>query len=137
MDGAAKSLVSLLESDTVKIVCKDQFDDDCDDATDDSKSLLESTIELTKLSSNNIEDTAISAAASTIISMIESITIITFEQKNMFLSLIVTIKSTVLVYISQISLVESNKLKISGALSFPGAETTIDQVDENEARRSK
>ena len=132
MDGAAKSLVLLLESDTVKIVCKDQFDDDCDDATDDSKSLLESTIELTKLSSNNIEDTAISAAASTIISMIESITIITFEQKNMFLSLIVTIKSTVLVYISQISLVESNKLKISGALSFPGAETTIDQVDEND-----
>ena len=130
MDKAAQSLNTLLKSDSTKFVCQDQFDDDCDDASDDTKSLLDATVELTELSNNNIEDEQISVAASSIISSLTSITIITFEQKSILFSLIATIKSTVLIYISQISLVESNKLKIGGALAFPGAETTIDKIDE-------
>ena len=35
----------------------------------------------------------------------------------------------VFIYVSQISIIESAKLEIAGALAFPGASITIDQVD--------
>ena len=86
MDNAAKSLNTLLNSDSTRFVCQDQFDEDCDDASDDTKSLLDATVELTDLSSNNIEDTQISVAATSIISSLTSITIFTYEQKSLFIS---------------------------------------------------
>ena len=130
MDKAAKAIETLLDSST--IVCKDKFDDDCDDVTIESKQLMDATIELTKLSSDNIEGSEISTKAASIVSSVSSVTTIPLQQKNILLSLVSTIKNTVLIYISQISVVESNKLKIGGALAFPGATTTVDKVDEND-----
>ena len=108
-----------------------QFDDNCDDVKEDSATLLEKVVALTKLSSANLEDSSIATASTEIISLISSITVISFQQKATIITLISTIKSTVLVYVSQISIVESSKLEIAGALKFPGATNTIDSVDEN------
>ena len=108
-----------------------QFDDNCDDAKEDSATLLEKVVALTKLSSANLEDSSIATASTEIISLTSSITVISLEQKATIITLISTIKSTVLVYVSQISIVESSKLEIAGALKFPGATNTIDNVDEN------
>ena len=108
-----------------------QFDDNCDDVKQDSATLLEKVVALTKLSSANLEDSSIATASTEIISLTSSITVISFQQKATIITLISTIKSTVLVYVSQISIVESSKLEIAGALKFPGATNTIDSVDEN------
>ena len=108
-----------------------QFDDNCDDVKQDSATLLEKVVALTKLSSANLEDSSIATASTEIISLTSSITVISFQQKATIITLISTIKSTVLVYVSQISTVESSKLEIAGALKFPGATNTIDSVDEN------
>merc|ERR1719278_1657547 len=53
--------------------------------------------------------------------MISSITIITLEQTNLISAQVLTIQSTVLIYVSQISIVESKKFEVGGAITFPGA----------------
>ena len=59
---------------------------------------------------------------------ISSITVITLKQQEILTSLTATIKSTVLIYVSQISIVESAKLEVSGALVFPGAPAPITDI---------
>merc|ERR1712106_644135 len=55
-----------------------------------------------------------------------------FEERKTLRSLIITIRSTVLIYVSQISIVESKKLEVAGALKFEGDSATIDTVDVND-----
>merc|ERR1719228_2520834 len=83
--------------------------------------LEEAVLELTKTSSANIEDPNILAYSMNILSQISSITVITLEQANLFSAQVLTIQSTVLIYVSQISIVESKKFEVGGAITFPGA----------------
>merc|ERR1711892_691530 len=133
MDEAAAELEKITSDEsTVTIVCKDMFDDDCDNAADNSKSLMKLTTSITKTSANNLEDSTITTIATQIKELISSVTIITFEERKTLRSLIITIRSTVLIYVSQISIVESKKLEVGGALKFEGDSTTIDTVDVND-----
>ena len=104
-------------------------DEDCDLDTADTGALLAQLGLLVQISSLNIEDVTISSLAAEIITLIESITILSFEQEATLISLTATIQFTVFIYVSQISIIESAKLEIAGALAFPGATITIDQVD--------
>merc|ERR1712106_27453 len=132
-DEAAAELEKITSDEsTVTIVCKDMFDDDCDNAADNSKSLMKLTTSITKTSANNLEDSTITTIATQIKELISSVTIITFEERKTLRSLIITIRSTVLIYVSQISIVESKKLEVAGALKFEGDSATIDTVDVND-----
>merc|ERR1712106_377988 len=132
-DEAAAELDKLTSDEsTVKIVCNDMYDDDCDEAAESSKNLMKLTTSITKTSANNLEDSTITTIATEIKTLISSVTIITFEEKTTLISLIITIRSTVLVYVSQISIVESKKLEVAGALKFEGDSATIDTVDVND-----
>ena len=129
MDQVASGISAILASTTTSFVCQDQFDDDCDLVTEDASTLLTQLGLLVQISSLNIEDVTISSLAAEIITLIESITILSFEQEATLISLTATIQFTVFIYVSQISIIESAKLEIAGALAFPGATITIDQVD--------
>ena len=124
MDQVASKISSTLSSTTITFVCQDQFDDDCSKISESTTSLITKLTALVQLSSANLEDPAIATSAAEIITIIESITIISFEQKATLMSLMSTIKFTVFIYVSQISIVESKKLEIAGALKF-GASVTI------------
>ena len=129
MDQVASGISAILASTTTSFVCQDQFDDDCDLVTADASTLLTQLGLLVQISSLNIEDVTISSLAAEIITLIESITILSFEQEATLISLTATIQFTVFIYVSQISIIESAKLEIAGALAFPGATITIDQVE--------
>ena len=47
-------------------------------------------------------------------------TIISVEQSGVVMACSATIQFTVFLYVSQISIIESSKLEIAGALTFPG-----------------
>ena len=50
-----------------KVVCADQFDADCSEASDDSAALLDAVILLTETSSVSLEDDSIAASAANIV----------------------------------------------------------------------
>ena len=134
MDEVATSISTnlLASSSSVSLVCFDQFDDDCDKIAESTTTLITKLTALVQLSSADLEDSTIATSATEIITLIKSITIISYEQETTLISLVSTIKFTVFIYVSQISIVESKKLEISGALKFPGATVTIDEVDEKD-----
>ena len=129
MDQVASEISTILTSTSITFVCKDQFDDDCDSVSEDSKTLLTKITLLIQTSSQSIEDSSISTLSSQIVTLLKSITILSYEQKTTLESLTATIKFTVFIYVSQISIIESKKLEIAGALKFPGATVSIDEVD--------
>ena len=105
-------------------VCNDKFDDDCDideGSAAAASTLIEKILFLTKTSSANIEDASIVTITTEIVTLISSITVITLEQTNLISAQVLTIQSTVLIYVSQISIVESKKFEVGGAITFPGA----------------
>ena len=132
MDRAAAALTSLLDSAT--IVCFDKFDDDCDQITDVSIALVTKITTLIQLSSENIELSSIATLSLEIITFISSntITIISYDQLVVIESIIQTLRFNVLIYVSQISVIESKKLEISGALQFAGVTITIEEVDKED-----
>jgi len=138
MDEAAAELETLTsEESTVKVICKDMYDDDCDEASEEAKTLTELSTSITTISSENLEDVSITTKATEIKEKISSVTVITLEQKNTLISLVMTMKSTVLIYVSQITIVESNKLEVAGALKFKGDSGTIDDVDASDFAAQK
>ena len=132
MDQVVQAITSLLESSDLRVVCNDMHDDDCEDALDNSQELFKQMVVMTQLVVEDIESPKISEEAVIILDLIQSITIVTREQRDVFISMRESIQGDVLVYVSQISILESTKLQIGGALTFPGATTTIDQVDESD-----
>jgi len=130
MDDVAKALKA--KQAELTPVCNDKFDDDCDvdeAAAEASSTLIEKILFLTKTSSANIEDASIVTMATEILTQITSITVITLEQSNMISAQVLTIQSTVLIYVSQISIVESKKFEVGGAITFPGAPAAADEND--------
>ena len=132
MDTVAATLTSIVESSSMTLVCQDKYDDDCLQVTEESKTLIVTVTSLLQLSSQNIEDISIATVATDIIAFIEAnvIDVLSYEQKDTLISLTESIKFTVLVYISQISVIESQKFEIAGSIVFPGASISIDDVDE-------
>ena len=132
MDLVATSLTSIYESSSLTLVCGEEDDDDCGQITEESKTLIVSVTSLLQLSSQNIEDTSIATLATEILTFIETnqIEVLSYEQKNILISLTESIRFTVLVYISQISVIESQKFEIAGSIVFPGASISIDDIDE-------
>jgi len=138
MDEAAAELEKLTsEESTVKVICKDMYDDDCDEASEEAKTLTELSTSITTISSENLEDVSITTKATEIKEKISSVTVITLEQKNTLISLVMTMKSTVLIYVSQITIVESNKLEVAGALKFKGDSGTIIDVEASDFEAKK
>ena len=134
MDDVAAALTSMVQSSSLTLVCQDKYDDDCQQIKEESKSLIVKVNSLLLKSSQNIEDVTIAADAAELLTFIEmtNITVFSFEQKDTIISLTASIKFTVLVYVSQISIVESQKFEIDGAIAFPGVNITIDEVDETD-----
>ena len=132
MDLVATSLTSIFDSSSLTLVCGEEDDDDCGQITEESKTLIVSVTSLLQLSSQNIEDTSIATLATEILTFIETnqIEVLSYEQKNILISLTESIRFTVLVYISQISVIESQKFEIAGSIVFPGASISIDDIDE-------
>ena len=132
MDLVATSLTSIYESSSLTLVCGEEDDDDCGQITEESKTLIALVTSLLQLSSQNIEDTSIATLATDILTFIETnqIEVLSYEQKNILISLTESIRFTVLVYISQISVIESQKFEIAGSIVFPGASISIDDIDE-------
>ena len=131
MDEVAKALATML--DTVDEVCKDIFDDDCDVGNvieEASEELIDKTLTLTKAASINLADPIISTSATSILGVISLITKIKSNVKSLITSQVATMKTTVLIYVSQISIIESAKFEIGGAITFPGATPLPD--DEND-----
>ena len=134
MDSVASGLDSLLASSSLTLVCADKFDADCSSLTESSSQLVSKLFKLTSLASANLEDSAIATLSTEITTLISSVTIISVEQKGIIMACISTIQFTVFVYVSQISIIESSKLEIAGALTFPGATASIFEVeDQSEA----
>ena len=130
MDDVAKALKK--KQAELTPVCKDKFDPDCDveaEAAAAASALIEKIILLTSTSSANIEDATILTLTQQIITMISSITIITLEQTNLISAQVLTIQSTVLIYVSQISIVESKKFEVGGEIKFPGAPAEAPEGD--------
>jgi len=122
MDTVAKALKA--KQAELTPVCNDKFDDDCDideGSAAAASALIEKILFLTKTSSANIEDASIVTITTEIVTLISSITVITLEQTNLISAQVLTIQSTVLIYVSQISIVESKKFEVGGAITFPGA----------------
>ena len=130
MDQVAAALTSIFEASS--LVCQEDNDDDCDQITEESKTLIIRVTSLLQTSSQNIEDTSIASLAIDILTFIETnfIVVLSYEQRDLLISLTASIKFTVLVYVSQISIIESQKFEIDGAIVFPGTNVTIDDVDE-------
>ena len=132
MDQVAKSVTSLLKSPGLRVVCNDLYDDDCDDALPNAQELFKEMVYMTQLVVEDIEDLKITEESKKILSLLASITIVTREQREVYSTMSESIQGDVLIYVSQISIVESKRLDIAGALAFEGATTTIDQIDEND-----
>ena len=130
MDRVAAALTSIFKASS--LVCQEDNDDDCDQITEESKTLIIRVTSLLQTSSQNIEDTSIASLAIDILTFIETnfIVVLSYEQRDLLISLTASIKFTVLVYVSQISIIESQKFEIDGAIVFPGTNVTIDDVDE-------
>ena len=130
MDQVAAALTSIFEASS--LVCQEDNDEDCDQITEESKTLIIRVTSLLQTSSQNIEDTSIASLAIDILTFIETnfIVVLSYEQRDLLISLTASIKFTVLVYVSQISIIESQKFEIDGAIVFPGTNVTIDDVDE-------
>ena len=139
MDKAAQALDTLVETTTMKFVCADKFDEDCDLMVGDIKTsaanLVSLALQVTKLSAANLEDVQIVDISTQIVQLTSSVTMLTMEQRNTIMSLTLTISSTVLVYVSQISIIESKKFEIGGAIVFPGASTAV--IDKNDFAAKK
>ena len=135
MDQVAKEIISLLESPDLKVVCHDMHDDDCEEALPNSQELFKQMVVMTQLVVEDIESPKITEEAKIILNLIKTITIVTREQKDVYKSMCEGIQGDVLIYVSQIAIVESTKLEIGGALAFPGATTTVDQVDESDFKQ--
>ena len=116
----ASALDSLLSSPSLTVVCADKFDSDCSSLTESSSQLVSWLFKLTSLASANLEDTAIASLSAQILTGISGVTIISTEQSGIIMACMSTIQFTVFLYVSQISLIESSKLEIAGALTFPG-----------------
>ena len=127
MDQVASGLSAILASTATSFVCQDQFDDDCDLVTADASTLLTQLGLLVQFSSLNIEVITISSLAADIPIILQSITVLSFEQQATLISIRGTLMFCVLIYVSQISIIESARLEIAGTLAFPGATITIDQ----------
>ena len=125
MDSVASGLNTLLTSSSLSVVCADKFDADCSSLTDSSALLVSNLFQLTSLASANLEDSAIASLSAQIATLITDVTIISVEQQGIIMSCISTIQFTVFVFVSQISLIESSKLEIAGALTFPGAPASL------------
>ena len=97
--------------------------------TDSSALLVSNLFQLTSLASASLEDSTIASLSAGILAVIADVTIISVEQQGIIMSCISTIQFTVLVFVSQISLIESSKLEIAGALTFPGAPASIVDVE--------
>ena len=132
MDQVAKSITSLLKSPDLRVVCKDTHDEDCDDADPKAQDLFKEMVYMTQLVVDDIEDPKITEESKKILGLLASITIVTREQKEVYSTMSESMQGDVLIYVSQISIVESKRLDIEGALVFEGASTTIDQIDEND-----
>ena len=137
MDNVASQLETLISSSSVTYVCDDKFDADCSTIAENSKQLVTLLFTLTQLSSADLQDETISTTASTIVSLISDIKILSMEQKATIMACISSIRFTVFVYVSQISIIESKKLEIAGALTFPGATTSIFDVAESDKTTQK
>ena len=111
-------------------------DSDCSSLSEDSALLVSNLFKLTSLASANLEDSAIASLSAEITALISGVTTISVEQRGIIMSCISTIQFTVFVYVSQISLIESSKLEIAGALTFPGATVSIENV-ENESEETQ
>ena len=116
----ASALDSLLSSPSLTVVCADKFDSDCSSLTESSSQLVSWLFKLTSLASANLEDSAIASLSAQILTGISEVTIISTEQSGIITACMSTIQFTVFLYVSQISLIESSKLEIAGALTFPG-----------------
>ena len=95
-------------------------DSDCSSLSEDSAVLVSNLFKLTSLASANLEDSAIASLSAEITWLISGVTTISVEQQGIIMACIATIQFTVFVFVSQISLIESSKLEIAGALTFPG-----------------
>ena len=131
MDSVASSLETLLASSTLTVVCADKFDSDCSSLTENSALLVSKLFKLTSLASANLEDSAITTLSAEIVTLISEVKIISLEQRGVIMSCISTIQFTVFVFVSQISIIESSKLEIAGALTFPGATASIFDLEES------
>ena len=132
MDQVAKSITSLLSRDDLRVVCADTHDEDCDDALPNAQELFKEMVRMTQLVVEDIEDHEITVESQKILALLAEITIVTREQKEVYSTMSESIQGDVLIYVSQISIVESKRLDIEGALAFEGATTTIDQIDVND-----
>jgi len=138
MDDVASSLETLISaSSTVQYVCADKFDADCSTIPDNSNELITLLFKLSQLSSGDLEDVTISSTSATVVTLISKVTIISMEQKATIMSCISSFRFTVFVYVSQISIIESKKLDIAGALKFPGATASIFDVEDSDEATQK
>ena len=136
MDSVASGLDTFLSSSSLTVVCADKFASDCSTLTENSNLLVGSLFKLTSLASANLEDPTIASLSAEILTVIAAVEIISVEQQGIIMSCISTIQFTVFVYVSQISIIESSKLEIAGALTFPGATVSIENV-ENESEETQ
>ena len=81
MDQVASGISAILASTTTSFVCQDQFDDDCDLVTADASTLLTQLGLLVQISSWNIGGITISSLAADILIILQSITVLSFEQQ--------------------------------------------------------
>ena len=84
MDLVAANLTSILESSSLTLVCAEENDDDCNQITEESKTLIVSVTSLLQLSSQNIEDTSIAVVTTEILTFINlnQIVVLSYEQKD-------------------------------------------------------
>ena len=84
-----------------------------------SINLITKIVELTKLSSVNIEDVTIVEMTTDIITLITSVTVVTMEEKSMISSIIITAKATVMTYLSTDLYCRVNKVASFRSHHFP------------------
>ena len=113
----------------LKVVCSSFYATDCTDAQPKAEELFKQLVVMTQLVVENMVDPRIATESELILTLIKQVTIVTREQKDVFNMMSESIAGDVLIYVSQIALLESRLLEIDGALTFTETTTELKEND--------
>ena len=118
----------------ISVVCFDRYDADCRKRQSEAQELFMKIVVMTQLVGENIENPQIAVESEILLNLINQINTLTREQLDVFRTMVRSIEGDVLIYVSQIALLESTLLEIDGALTFD--DTTLDdrltKIEEND-----
>ena len=137
IDDVANQLEPLMD---LPVVCNDRYDADCNKSQPEADKLFEQMVNMTQLVVENIEDPKIAEESELILKRIINgkITILTLEQRDVIRSMHGSISGDVLIYVSQISLLESKLLDIDGdGITFDDTTNRFNKIEENDFEQRK